>query len=100
MGLPLLLLLGAMIFGSDSGNDDEVNAIAARMQCEDWLKEQLKAPSSAKFVDTRVTGGPTSWTVSGQVDAQNSFGAMIRGSWTCSIRLEGDYWRGSASLQE
>jgi hypothetical protein len=30
--------------------------------------------------------------VTGAVDAQNSFGAMIRSNFTCSVRLDGDTW--------
>lgn len=96
----LVLVFVISLIGGGGSDDDEVNDYAARLQCEDWLKEKLKAPSSAKFVDTVVAGGPSAWTVSGEVDAENSFGAMIRAQWTCSIRLDGDYWRGSATLLE
>lgn len=86
--------------GGGGGDDRPPSDYEAEVQCQDWLKEQLKAPSTAKFSGTVSTGGPTAWQVSGTVDAQNSFGAMLRSTWSCAIRLDGDTWRGSATLNE
>lgn len=55
------------------------NASVAISQCEGEVKERLKAPSTAKFESNATGGGP--WTVTGTVDAENSFGAMIRSSY-------------------
>ncbi|KQY41865.1 hypothetical protein [Cellulomonas sp. Root137] len=79
-------------------NDRAPSKYEAEVQCQDWVRDKLKAPSTAEFSETRSTGGPASWTISGAVDAENGFGAMLRSSWTCNIELDGDMWRGSAIL--
>jgi hypothetical protein len=74
---------------SDGGRDDGM----ATVMCEDFVEERLKAPSTADFsgvFDTTVTGTDDSYTVVGHVDAENSFGAMIRSNYTCNIRDNGD----------
>lgn len=82
----------------DSGDDPPTQKMGAQTACEDMVKDKLKSPSSAKFSDVTTTGvGP--WTVTGHVDADNSFGAAIRGTWTCTVRLDGDYFKGSASIK-
>jgi hypothetical protein len=84
----------------DIGND-----IMAEVMCHDFVEDRLKSPSTADFgglfddrdkaafVDAETaaqTGLDTSnlhntgvWVVVGSVDAQNSFGAMIRSEYTC-----------------
>lgn len=49
------------------------------------VKNNLKAPSSAKFCgnsDYTVSCTENTWTVKGYVDAQNSFGANLRNNFT------------------
>jgi len=63
-------------------------------ECEEAIKKYLKAPSTAKFsnwkdddsiaikyIDLEVELNPSVLTV--DVDAQNSFGAMLRDKWSC-----------------
>jgi hypothetical protein len=69
---------------SNGGTRDE--AIAA---CEHFVSEDLKAPSSADFPlyrDDRVTNIGKVYTVSGYVDAENSFGAKLRLNYTCTVK--------------
>lgn len=83
--------------GSSDGDSPELQQIGAENACEDWVRDQLKAPATAKFSGTTSTGsGP--WTVTGSVDAENSFGANLRNTWTCEVRLDGDTFRGRAVL--
>jgi hypothetical protein len=51
--------------------------------------KKLKAPSTAEFSGTTATGGGP-WTVTGQVDSQNSFGAMIRSPFGCTVTITGE----------
>jgi len=62
----------------------------------------LKAPSTAKFQDVLDFGvAPKKdhngnaikdvWEVSGYVDAQNSFGAMIRTKWYVQLKKSGHF---------
>ena len=81
-----------VISGNNKTDDnrlfDEVEAFTV---AEYIVRENLKAPSTAKFC--KVTEAKCSydsvtkyWTVTGWVDAQNSFGAMIRQNFTAKFQ--------------
>lgn len=89
----------------------------AELICKEFVRDRLKAPSTASFGgwfddwDTAVfvdlatiqewglsTAGATmhgAWAVYGKVDAQNSFGAMIRSEYICILEFKEatDTWR-------
>jgi hypothetical protein len=60
------------------------------------VEKNLKSPSSAKFpliIDSKVSVKKISenkYSVSAYVDSQNSFGAMIRNYYTCTVTLLND----------
>jgi hypothetical protein len=57
------------------------------------LIDRLKAPRTAKFVEENVTMlSSTEAIYYAQVDAQNSFGAMIRDDFYIRLRLEQGEW--------
>lgn len=86
------------------------NKIEAEVMCKDFVRDNLKSPSSADFggflddwdeavfinsenastfgVDTGQLRNSGIWVVRGQVDAQNSFGAMIRSKYICVMDYE------------
>ncbi len=55
--------------------------------CQASVKNKLKSPSTASFVDQPLTVNTAKlkglYRLSGQVDAQNSFGAMLRQDYSC-----------------
>ena len=60
----------------------------AHVIAEKVVSEQLKSPSTAKFSKTSectISVDGNTWTVSGWVDAQNSFGATLRNNYTVKI---------------
>jgi hypothetical protein len=66
----------------------------------DFVKERLKSPSSAKFPNhseqlrhTVNDEGSCSYEIVSWVDSQNSFGAMLRQRFKCTIYFEGDFVR-------
>jgi hypothetical protein len=64
----------------------------AGIQCEEFVKNRLKAPSTADFpfLDrTVIPEGANTYIVRSYVDAQNGFGAMIRSDFRCEIRYNG-----------
>lgn len=74
---------------------DHGSRAGAEVACERFVERQLKAPSTAKYKDrVTVQGIDKSWTVTGNVDAQNSFGAMIRNGFICQTMTTagGDSW--------
>lgn len=99
-----LVIAGLNALGADDGGSSEPEPpsdVEVRLQCEQWVDERLKSPSTAEHSGQTVTSrGEDSWEVHGVVDSQNGFGAMVRTPWSCVIRLEDDVWRGSASLYE
>lgn len=63
-------------------------ATAAILECEQAVKQQLKAPDTATF-SSRATESDK-WTVSGTVSAENSFGATVRSDYRCTVAITGD----------
>ena len=55
------------------------------------LGARLMAHVSARGSTSAI--GVDVWTVAGQVDADNSFGAKLRLNDECKIRADGDTWR-------
>ena len=59
------------------------------------VEEQLKSPSTADFPSVNhatITKSGASYTVSSYVDAENSFGAIIRTNFTVTIEKSGDIY--------
>lgn len=57
--------------------------------CEKLVSQSLKAPATAQYQASAapVDGGTPElgpWTITGTVDAENSFGALLRMTWGCS----------------
>lgn len=62
----------------------------AQVVCRDFVRDMLKSPSSADFSDEDASNvGGKMWQVTGSVDSENSFGAMIRNTYTCKVRWTG-----------
>jgi len=104
VGLVAMGVFGA-ILGSSGGSDspgnsgswDGADEYGAWVICEDFVKDRLKSPSSARFSGsldtTRVDAGDETWIIIGHVDAQNSFGAEIRNMYSCETKYVGnDRW--------
>jgi len=84
----LAALVGLLVLGCPR-HETEKEKIArmktfAQEVCRVWLEDRLKAPSTVKYVaeDTMYLGNDT-YRTDGKVDAQNSFGAMIRTGYRC-----------------
>jgi hypothetical protein len=71
--------------------DPFVEQFDAQRVCQDFVMDRLKAPSTAEF-DTDVSGVGPEYTVTGTVDSENSFGAMLRSQFTCTVRGDGTTW--------
>ncbi len=107
-GLIMMLILAAVIGGSCSKPEPpkdpnawktEDNSTMAYVMMQDFVKRGLKAPSTAKFPwmgDSQVIVARSkdqTYTVYGYVDAQNSFGALLRSEYTGVVRQVGeDQW--------
>jgi hypothetical protein len=71
------------------------NEFGAQAICEQHIKDELKAPATARFGDeiTRVNLGGGRYRIQSYVDAQNSFGALIRTKYVCDASTaDGEHW--------
>lgn len=67
--------------------------------CKQYVSDRLKSPSGATWRDpygsqvTYTGSGDGPWTVNASVDSENSFGAKLRSTYTCTVKHEsGDTW--------
>lgn len=80
----------ALTRGGDSKTGD---ASGAKGACQEFVKNRLKSPGTAKFSNETATSGDT-WTVTGSVDSQNTFGGVVRNTYNCRTIFSGDdKWR-------
>lgn len=101
----ILILVGWVIISflasSEDSNAPKDNSLLAYNLAIECVKQQLKSPSTAEFAGTfekqdHVTKtGPDKYQILSYVDAQNSFGAVTRSKWSCTITLinGGDKYR-------
>lgn len=67
----------------------------AQAGCQEFVERRLKAPATAEFGSWNAEPDPGSangWVVSGVVDAENSFGAKIRSTFTCRMHVSDGQW--------
>lgn len=98
IGLSALLLAPLVIGAIFSGSGDDASRAAALTMCRQYVRERLKAPSTATFAgigeSTVNEYSGQEWGVRSHVDAQNGFGAMLRSTFDCTVKFEGDgQWR-------
>lgn len=59
----------------------------ARKEAEEAVRASLKAPGTAKFQSNpSIQHDGCNWTISGEVDAENSFGALLRSTYRVKLR--------------
>lgn len=72
---------------NDSGR--EATPSSSQESCEQSMIDQLKSPASARFGPAQVRQRGDEWIVAGSVDSQNSFGAMLRTNYVCTVNSNG-----------
>ena len=92
IAIPLVFFIVALATGSNNDNGDDSlsgRQASAEYACEQYVTDNLKSPSTADFTGTTASGaGP--FTVTGEVDSQNGFGATVRSSFSCTVRITDD----------
>lgn len=87
----LIVVVGFIVILTINGaNTPDDYTYLARKACQSAVEKQLKAPSTAKFELSADGPDAGPWTITGTVDAENSFGASLRLSFECAVRLEGE----------
>lgn len=83
----VVCILGLFLLGSFVGsNSDAPHAATGCSASKRAVEGRLKAPTSAKWGDCHSTTANGVQSVTVMVDAQNSFGAMIRMQWLVTVR--------------
>jgi len=94
VGLLVILLLIANGIDEKKPPDYRYEAF---VQCQLAVSGVLKAPKTADFQPYGSSyvkdEGSNKFTVRVAVDAENSFGAMIRTNFECKLTRDGDNWR-------
>ena len=91
-----LVAAGGAAYAIRSGGTDEDTAVE---RCRTAITAKLKSPATAKYADkvdvtTQKGDFGTYFQVFGMVDAQNGFGALVRGAYHCKVTRESDgSWR-------
>ena len=102
MGVTVLAIIALFAMCAFGGKvDDSIGESDAWVCAKDVVERNLKSPSSAKFclmseATIHYNGeedGGSRYTVSGYVDAQNSFGAMIRKNFTVNLTVTKDGYK-------
>lgn len=88
LGVLLIAVVGFQLTraGEDPADRND-NQTVAEVACENAVRANLKAPSTASFSSNASDAGYRKWTVSGYVDAENSFGAKIRTDYSCTVDI-------------
>lgn len=82
-------IIGALVVWTIvAGGSKDNKRLEAINACHQFVSRQLKAPAGADYEpdsEAQVTNTGDRWTISGHVDAQNSFGANVRSAYTCEM---------------
>lgn len=94
----MVLLLGAIALAACSRPQPSRETLAVQT-CYDFVKTKLKAPATAQFppvAEARIeidAADNSKWNVYSYVDAENSFGAMLRMNYRCRMQWQQDKWQ-------
>ena len=96
--IALMLIVTGFLCGCTSNTiktKDDWSEDDLKWEAEIQIKERLKCPSTAQFSDEKVWivkeySSYNEYKVEGKVDAQNSFGAMIRNSFYIYLKCYAD----------
>lgn len=94
-GASIAAVVLALVALGGCGDDPKQGAIDA---CEGWVRDQLTAPTTADFVNVDASDFDHPFTVTGDVDTDNGFGAHVRLYWHCEAQRDGDSYSGSADV--
>ena len=98
IGVSILLAIIAIKSEPPDAWKNRDNTITAYFMMQEFVKKNLKSPSTAQFPDYKeitINKNNFVYSVSGYVDAQNSFGAIMRTYYSGKIeQVSKDNWRG------
>jgi hypothetical protein len=80
--------------GGSSSSEPDTAALKQSGQdaCRHYVGLSLKAPATARFSGESSGAAGDTVTVIGAVDSENSFGALLRSNFTCTVSLRQGEW--------
>lgn len=84
----VLLAVAFVVWGCVMQDPADNQKATAVYMCEEFVKDRLKAPRTAKFSHEVPAKFGVAWRVTGAVDAENSFGVPLRLTYTCTVRAK------------
>lgn len=100
-GIVVVLFAGCQsMLNSGDERSDTPTEYDANYYCKEFVKDRLKAPSTAEFSGETAFGGGSSWTSSGVVESENGFGGMTQTRYTCQLTYSSgdESWRGEVTF--
>lgn len=99
--LPAAALAATVALTGCEGGADEPSEQGAAVMCEEFVKEKLKSPGTAKFsgvtetkIKTLHDKKPWKYKVDAWVDSQNDFGGVVRNPYLCTVSTsDNDEWK-------
>lgn len=93
VALAALVIVVSLLSGGKALWDGWRQKSGAQDACEGYVEDSLKSPASAEFSESELQErGEYGFTISGAVDSENGFGAMIRNTYVCKVNEVGDGW--------
>ena len=94
----LLIFVAVVAWVALGDHSSEPSGLEAYVASQNFVKQKLKAPATAKFPvydkSMVVTNDNKRFKVESYVDAQNSFGASVRTKYVCIVtHIEGNEWQ-------
>jgi hypothetical protein len=93
----VFIAFGSSDSDDSSSSDYSSEDLLAYIYAEDYVKQRLRSPSTAKFpgvwdgkADHISKVGEREYFIRSYVDSQNGFGAMIRTNWSCKMIFVGE----------
>ena len=96
LGIGGIIALILLLSGGPSKPEPLTKSQSAWYTCRQFVEDRLKAPKTADFEtykENQVSHVDyDEWKVNMNVDAENSFGAMLRSEFSCHLQDKGETW--------
>ena len=85
VGVIAMVVLAGLVIAATSNRKPVYDEVSAYTYCQLRVRDALKSPSTAEFSGLHASGSDGEWVAGGVVDSQNSFGAVMRSTFQCTI---------------
>ncbi|EPY2277936.1 hypothetical protein ACXAT3_002688 [Clostridium sporogenes] len=90
--LSIILCLGIFVGCGESEDEKKEDKYKIYTTAQLYVKDRLKSPDTAKFADTNeaeiIKIGEHEYKVKSYVTSENSFGANVKSTFSCKIKID------------